>query len=160
MEKYGRIINFYAFLLVFCCLLLLGGCAATVKYNTSVPPEKLCALDIDSYLTVVTFDGEKVHWAGNPWHSETIVQIPEGRHTFTVFWNTGRYASTPIRVSGDFVAGRRYKMTPEFPGGGGIQIRIDEVPAPRAGEQVGGADRLPGVCLFHATFQRQREAYL
>ena len=29
------------------------------KYNTSAPPEELCILDIDSYLTVVTFDGEK-----------------------------------------------------------------------------------------------------
>ena len=133
MNKNSCTVNPYAFLLAFCCVLLLGGCAATVQYNTSAPPEKLCALDIDSYLIVVNFDGEKVRWAGDPWHSETIVQIPEGRHTFSVFWDTGRYTSSAVRVSGDFVAGRRYKMTPEFPGGGRIHIRIDEVP-PQAGK--------------------------
>lgn len=133
MKKNSRTVNPCAFLLAFCCVLLLGGCAATVQYNTSAPPEKLCALDIDSYLIVVNFDGEKVRWAGDPWHSETIVQIPEGRHTFSVFWDTGRYTSSAVRVSGDFVAGRRYKMTPEFPSGGRIHIRIDEVP-PQAGK--------------------------
>ena len=135
MKKNSRTVNSCAFLLAFCCVLLLGGCGTvTIPYNPSAPPEKVCTLDIDSYLTVVTYDGEKVRWAGNPWHSSTIVQIPEGRHTFTVFWDTGRYASSDMRVSGDFVAGRAYKMTQEIGGGGRIHIRIDEVPPPRAGK--------------------------
>ena len=37
-------------------------------------------------------------------HSETIVQIPEGRHTFSVFWDTGRYTSSAVRVSGDYLS--------------------------------------------------------
>jgi hypothetical protein len=114
--------------------LLLGGCGTvTIPYTASAPPEKLCTLDIDSYLTVVTFDGEKVRWAGDPWHSSTIVQIPEGRHTFTVFWDTGRYISSDIRVSANFVAGRRYKMMDEQIGGR-IHISIVEVPVPQNGK--------------------------
>lgn len=135
MKKHVCSVTPYAFLLVFCCSLLLGGCGtANISYTTSVPPEKLCTLDIGLYLTVVRFDGEEVDWVGNPWHNSNIVRIPEGAHTFTVYWETGRYASSGIQVAGNFVAGRAYKMTEESLGGGRIRIRIDEVPMPQAGK--------------------------
>ena len=131
MKKHDRSINPGVFLFVFCCFLLLGGCGTSaITYNASASPEKLCTLNIDYTLLVKSFDGQKVTWSAGWGRSWGAVQIPEGSHTFIVDYRTSSRFASNLRYSGNFKAGRTYKMIPEFLGGFTMRIRVDEEPAP------------------------------
>ncbi len=109
-----------SFLFACCAILVLGGCinaATNIPYASSTPAEKLCTLNIAGTLTVTDFDGAKVKWSPNFGDNWSSVQIPEGRHTFTLDYDRsvdakgGRYFRNGITVSYDgFVAGRTYEM--------------------------------------------------
>ena len=110
-------VSCFGWICILCSAFILGGClnAVThVPYAGSAPPEKLCTLNIVGTLTVRQFDGENVDWSpsfGDNWAS---VQIPEGSHTFVVDYSRtvsgGWHTQSDIAVSGNFIAGRTYRM--------------------------------------------------
>jgi hypothetical protein len=72
------------FCVLFIYALLMTGCASIKVYDSKVPLEKSCLLEIDSSLAVTHFDGEEVKWS-IPFSSRNYkVQIPEGDHNFIV----------------------------------------------------------------------------
>jgi hypothetical protein len=117
---------------------MLIGCQSTSLgvYDSSVPPEKLCTLEVDINLKVKEFDGKKVSWG----HSITAVniQIPEGAHKFLIDYSgrgnsshiggtdysgqswgqtqTEVYSAYDISFEYDFVAGNTYVMYPQSDG--------------------------------------------
>lgn len=70
-------------ILIMCAVFMLMGCGSkSIPYATSVPPEKLCTLYIANTLSVKQFNGERVDWSVSPFSAWSMVQIPEGTHTF------------------------------------------------------------------------------
>ena len=108
--RFGRIV-------ALCSVFMLGGClnaATNIPYAGSAPPEKLCTLNIVGTLTVKQFDGEKVDWSPSFGDNWATVQVPEGSHTFMVDYSRtvpgGQHTQNDITVSGNFIAGRTYRM--------------------------------------------------
>jgi hypothetical protein len=117
---------------------LCAGCQTVSLgvYDPTVPPEKLCTLEVPVSLTVKRFDGEKVTWISL---SGINIEIPEGSHEFVIDYSepgqtrtvggTGAYGSSwqqsqtasytakGIEFRYDFAAGNTYVMAPEISGG-------------------------------------------
>ncbi len=120
MNKISKLIPRSLWIFVIAFTLMLAGCvnsATNIAYTNSTPPEKLCTFNVIATLTVTNFDGEKVSWSPNFGDSWSSVQIPEGKHTFTLdyYRNVGtqgeHYYQNNIIVSYDgFVAGHTYEM--------------------------------------------------
>ena len=130
-------------LLAICAVFMLGGCGTQhIQYATSVPPEKLCTLYIANTLSVTQFNGESVEWKVSGLSAWTMVQIPEGTHTFVADYertvNYGSETAYDIKGIGTFIAGRTYHMFDGAPGSNApfsgirmyqldrVVIRIDE----------------------------------
>jgi hypothetical protein len=99
--------------------LLLSGCvpssATPIAYISPEPPEKTCTLRIIGTLTVTNFDGEQVEWKAGGFDAWASVQIPAGRHTFTLdfdrYANGRRQYRNGITLSYDsFVVNHTYEM--------------------------------------------------
>lgn len=122
---------------------MLIGCGTQhIHYAASVPPEKLCTLYIANTLSVKQFDGENVEWKVSGLSAWTMVQIPEGTHTFVADYDrTMNYAKETahnITGTGNFIAGRTYHMYDSAPSSSApfsgirmqhleqVVIRIDE----------------------------------
>jgi len=100
---------------------MLTGCGTQhIQYATSVPPEKLCTLYIANTLSVKQFNGESVDWKVSGLSAWTMVQLPEGTHTFVVDYdrtmNHARESAHNITGIGNFIAGRTYHMFDSAPG--------------------------------------------
>lgn len=118
----------------FLALLFFGGCLSSTShiiYDDPTPQEQKCSLTIATSLTVTQFDGKAVKWLPDFGVNWLELQIPEGRHTFTVNFSTwsGQYTANGIVVTyDDFKAGRRYRMVPLFPPPQHVAIVISEIP--------------------------------
>ena len=116
--------------------LILASCSTTenyIVYDSSVPEEKLCTLELDYFLTVTSFNNEPVMWKATTAsflsHSlvKARIQIPEGTHAFVVDYHTTEsqsnlsntvvttytYTANNINVMHTFEAGKIYVMQAE-----------------------------------------------
>ena len=93
---------FTLIVVIFC-----AGCVSNLGvYDKSVPPEKLCTLEIPANLHVKKFNGEDVKWAGGI-VSVKIIQIPEGTHKLSL-GATDFYGIIDCAVK--FEAGKTYEL--------------------------------------------------
>lgn len=113
---------------------LLAGClgsASTVDYNSAVPVEKTCTLNISATLTVKKFDGQDVKWASG-FSNWAAVRIPEGGHTFVLDYQNSMQAGRVYRLNdieftyNRFQAGHTYLLAAQFgaPGSQSMPIRL------------------------------------
>lgn len=101
---------------------LLASCQTNSGiYDPSVPPEKLCTLEVGSTLIVTYFDGIEVKWTP-PFIGNFKIQIPEGQHTFVAdnyesFNSSGytvAYTTKDLEYTFTFEAGNIYIMESEY----------------------------------------------
>ena len=116
--------------------LILASCSTTtnsIVYDSAVPEDKICTLELDYFLTVTAFNNEPVKWkavtASFLSHAlvKAQIQIPEGTHTFVVDYHTTEsqsnlnntvittytYTANNIKVMYTFEAGKIYVMQAE-----------------------------------------------
>lgn len=102
-------------ILIIYAVFMLNGCGTQhIQYAAFVPPDKLCTLYIANTLSVKRFNSETVDWKVSGLRAWTMVQIPEGTHTFVADYdrtmNNARESATDIAATGNFTAGRTYHM--------------------------------------------------
>lgn len=119
------------FIATFICIsLMLMGCASNLgNYDSSVPQEQRCTLEIDKELFIRQFNDNDVNWNKFFHHSfDSVVQIPAGHHTFLMDYVSDsrlsrRYVKN-VRFSYTFEAGKTYVIEPVI---SGKQISIEVI---------------------------------
>jgi hypothetical protein len=90
--------------------------------DTTMPEEQLCAVYVNNAFVIKEFDHEPVNWKNGLYHplffphSDIIIKIPSGSHTFLIDWETSSgpyetvWAKDIILTYNDFVAGNWYGL--------------------------------------------------